>query len=268
MKKLILTIVLILTLGIGTYSQCIIKGDITIPPSKFEFIAADTVAYFGFVEPVYGNTGYTSCIILKIDLNDGSLLAAGGNALTFNYDWSARTSLSYLPIGRGSVDFSAEDLLFLYDIAAKGYDANLDLFKVSNQTPAEMKYTSPENITSGFEDEVAATYRYVFDLTNSGYEKAGQQYKMYCGTADDQIVMTAWISNNSDADASADTDWIDVSTTVLGAGNITAVNSTATGFKWWNSVTPAARGMLKFVVTYGGGGSPDNSIDIYLNRTN
>lgn len=156
----------------------------------------------------------------------------------------------------------------LIEISNRAYDINTDLRKVSNQTPAEMKYTEPENITSGFEDEVAGTYRYVFDLTNSGYEKAGQHYKIYAATADDQIVMTAWISNNSDADASVDTDWFDVSTTVLGGANITAVNSTATGFKWWSSVTPAARGMLKFVVTYGGGGSADNAVDIYINRTN
>jgi len=72
---------------------------------------------------------------------------------------------------------------------------------------------SPNQTIVDAADVAVATYRYVIDT--SYYNQFSLHYKNTADDADNTVTLTVRASNNPDADATADTNWLDVSTDVL-----------------------------------------------------
>jgi hypothetical protein len=121
-------------------------------------------------------------------LNTSSITVSGGVVTLANED-----------------DFELGDTVSLTLIGPdKGYDESGDqsLAFVTNQDSE--KWTSVEHLIDLAVD--ADTYRYVIPM--EGFKDLSMHWKF---TAGGTVTMTLWATNNSDADDSADTDWVDVS---------------------------------------------------------
>lgn len=99
------------------------------------------------------------------------------------------------------------------------------------------------------------------------YKAMSLHIKTYGGTADDTVSVDIFYSNNDDADADADTNWISASASIFG-GTITTTNTTDEAMHFVTAdLHPAKKYMVKVSFAYGGGGSPDNSAQIYLTKS-
>ena len=148
-----------------------------------------------------------------------------------------------------------------------GYDIGLDAVKTVEQATIEFKWTDPEMVIDEADQDSGDVTRSVVDILGSGYKFASFNYELYSASTADTVTLTVWATNNTDADNTADTDWEDVSTTILGAAQIQAINTTSTGLIIRATPLPVERMMFK--VYYGGTvGTEDNAAEIHLVRTN
>lgn len=104
----------------------------------------------------------------------------------------------------------------------KAYDQAIDgqLSYVLNQDSE--KWTSPEHLVD-LSAQAAATLRYVIPM--EGYKDLSMHWKFSNSDAGDTVTMTLWATNNSAADDSADTDWVDVTSDFL-SKTLTVTNGT------------------------------------------
>jgi len=139
-----------------------------------------------------------------------------------------------------------------------GYDEGIDAQKVFVLNPDYEHYTESEHLVD-FAAVGAATSRYVIPM--EGYRFASIHAKLTAG-AGDTNTMTVWASNNPDADDSADTDWVDISTDVIGAASLAAANSTEEAIYFIDISTIPMKLMIKIVTT----GSA-NAADVYVKKS-
>jgi len=122
---------------------------------------------------------------------------------------------------------------------------------------------SPNQTIVDAADVAVATYRYVIDT--SYYNQFSLHYKNTADDADNTVTLTVRASNNPDADATADTNWLDVSTDVLWGASIVANNATVEAIKFVTDFKPA-KYMLKVVVANTGVLGNDVGLRVNLNR--
>jgi hypothetical protein len=144
----------------------------------------------------------------------------------------------------------------------KSYDNSLDSQIVSVLNPEYAHYTSPEHLIDVSAVGDAVTSRYVIPW--EAYKHGSIHYKLSTTNAGDTITMTVWATNNEDADDSADTDWVDVSATILGAASKSANNATLEEIAFINENIVALKLMVKTVTV--SGGTNTNAADVYLKK--
>lgn len=157
-------------------------------------------------------------------------------------------------------DFAAGDtvevVLFGQD---KAYDQSLDANIVYNLNPEYSHYTSPENLIS-LSAQGAATSRYVIPM--EGYKDISIHWKIANTDAGDTITLSLWATNNENADDTADTDWVDVSS--LLTGTLTVNNGTVEAWNQLNDIIPLK--LMVKVVTTSGAAANTNAIDVYIKK--
>jgi len=164
-------------------------------------------------------------------------------------------------------DLGASDVLHIQIFTAGGFDYDLDALKVLNQTTYERKHTDEEHIVDAEDGADGVITYHVFDLLKSGYTMTSFHYKLFADTADDTVALKLYASNNPAADDSAATDWVDITSTIFG-GAVSANNTTLESIGVIDLDFPVARLMVTIETTYGGGGSANNSSDVYIIRSN
>ena len=98
----------------------------------------------------------------------------------------------------------------------------------------------------------------VFDMR--GMKNSTVQLRLSTG-AGTTLTCTAWMSNTDDAVAGSDNNWVDVSTTVLGAASVACgASSTVNGFYVLSSRLPARKFKIKTVLV--GSTTPLAKIDV------
>jgi len=143
----------------------------------------------------------------------------------------------------------------------KAYDNSLDAQIVSVLNPEYANYTTPEHLID-LSAQAAITARY--EIPFEGYKNLSLHYKLVNSNAGDTITMTMWATNNADADDSADTDWIDVSTTMLGAASKSVNNASLEEIAFGSTNLIPLKFMIKIVTLTGG--SNTNAIDVYVKK--
>jgi len=73
-----------------------------------------------------------------------------------------------------------------------------------------------------------------------------------------------WATNNADADDSADTDWVDVSSTITGAASKAANNATLEEIYFIDTNMIPLKYMVKTVTV--SGGTDTNAADVYIKK--
>ena len=144
----------------------------------------------------------------------------------------------------------------------KAYDANMDADIVYVTNPEYAHYTSVEHLVdvSGVGD--AVTSRYIIPMES--YKNLSFHFKLSNSNAGDTITMTMFATNNSDADDSADTDWVDVTTTILGTATKSVNNGTLEEIHFVDSSLIPLKYMVKTVTV--SGGSDTNAADVYIKK--
>ena len=141
----------------------------------------------------------------------------------------------------------------------KAYDEATDSNQVFVINPEYEHYTSPEHlidVTNG----AAATTRYVIPFESY---KNGSLHWDLVGSATDTVTMTVWGTNKADADDSADTDWVDISSTILGAANkVSSSTAAEEDIAFIDSSIVLLKMMVKIVIT----GGTTNSVDAYIKK--
>lgn len=131
----------------------------------------------------------------------------------------------------------------------KAYDLDLDVNKDVVQNPEWAHYTSTEHVVD--ETNVAAdTYRIV--VNQEGYRNACLQLNGSGG-----VTFTVWASLDDTADDSADTGWIDISTSILGAASLVDDS----GIYFVDTTLMPDRYMFKYVTS-----DTTNSVDAWFKR--
>ena len=125
--------------------------------------------------------------------------------------------------------------------------------------PEWSHYTDPIHLVD-FDSVGASTNRYI--ITGQGYKNFSLHWKLVTTDAGDTTTLTFWATNNSAADNTADTDWVDISTMVLGAASKSANNSTEEGMAFIDTDFAALKYMVKIVTTTGG--TNTNAADVYV----
>ena len=144
----------------------------------------------------------------------------------------------------------------------KAYDEALDANIVYVLNPDYANYTSAEHLVDVSAVGDAVTSRYVIPM--EGYKHLSMHIKLATTNAGDTITLTVFATNNSDADDSADTDWVDVSTTILGAANKSANNSTTEEIYFVDTALIPLKFMVKTVTV--SGGTNTNAADVYIKK--
>lgn len=229
--------------GNNTWSTA--QGDFTATPTTATANITVTGLSWAFAEENVSS-------IVKYD--------SSGNKETLN---TSQISVSGGVITLGNEDdFEAGDTVSVTLIGPdKAYDKSLDSNIVFVTNPEYAHYTSPEQLVDLTNTADATTSRYVIPFES--YEKLSLHAKLVSGQAADTITVTFWATNNSAADDSADTDWVDISTTLFGGASISANDETTEGIYFLNDVV-ALKFMVKIVVA--AGGTPANTTDIFIKK--
>jgi len=144
------------------------------------------------------------------------------------------------------------------------YGVDVDGFamvKVLN--PEYAHNTSPEALVADEDILDGVVTRKEMPFTD--YKNAGIQISLFAATADDTAILTAWITNDADADDSSDVGWIDDSTELLGAANITANASTEESFHWIDTDKVCLKMMIRIAYsTTSGGVTENNACDVLI----
>jgi len=105
-----------------------------------------------------------------------------------------------------------------------------------------------------------------FVIPAEGYNHLAIHAKITAGAAN-TVYMLVYATLNSDADNTADDDWVDVSSDVLGAANITAAaSSTTEGIYFINTPTVVLKYMIKIVAECSDG-VQENDFDVYIKKS-
>jgi len=145
----------------------------------------------------------------------------------------------------------ADKLTIIYEDGNPAIDTTLAIEKVIEQAPA-YKQNYVETVLD-LTDTAVATIRTIIDWTDV---RSGSIHLNCTGG----VTFTLWASNNSAADNSADTNWIDVSTLILGAASI--VDNAV--FKPINpDILMPDRFMLKYVTS-----DTTNTVQCFVKRAN
>jgi len=123
--------------------------------------------------------------------------------------------------------------------------------------------TSPEHLVEEEDQIVDTVNRYVIPFTD--YKNLSVHAKLYAATADDSVTMTIWGTNNADADDTADTNWVDLSTDIIGAASLEAVNETEEEMYFIDTSFALLKLMIR--IEYGlssSGITENNSADVYI----
>jgi len=160
-------------------------------------------------------------------------------------------------------DFVTGDLVSVSLIGPdKGYDEAIDsnIVTVLNQDYAH--WTSPEHLIDVSAVGDAVTSRYVIPMES--YKNLSLHIKLANSDAGDTITLTMWATNNADADDSADTDWVDVSSTILGAATKAINNGTLEEIYFVDTNIIPLKYMIKTITV--SGGSDTNAADVYIKK--
>jgi len=119
--------------------------------------------------------------------------------------------------------------------------------------------TSPEHLIS-LTNQAAGTTRYVIPMED--YKNMAIHWDLV-GSATDTVTMTLWGTLKEDADDSADDDWLDLSTEILGAANKASSSATPEeDMAFIDTSFPILKFMVKIVVTSG----TTNTVDVYIKK--
>jgi len=160
-------------------------------------------------------------------------------------------------------DFVTGDLVSVSLIGPdKGYDEAIysNIVTVLNQDYAH--WTSPEHLIDVSAVGDAVTSRYVIPMES--YKNLSLHIKLANSDAGDTITLTMWATNNADADDSADTDWVDVSSTILGAATKAINNGTLEEIYFVDTNIIPLKYMIKTITV--SGGSDTNAADVYIKK--
>jgi hypothetical protein len=162
-------------------------------------------------------------------------------------------------------DFVAGDTVLVVLFGEdKAYDGSTDSQLVTSLNPNYEHYTSVENIISETNQINGAVTRYV--IPSEAYNFLSLHIKSVAGTADDTVTIDVFYTNNDLANNSADTNWINASTDVLG-GQIVTNNITNENMYIVDTPHTILKWMVKVSYAYTGGGSASNSVDVYLKKS-
>ena len=226
-----------------------------------DFVATPTV---GTKNVVITGLGFT-IEADNVAVGAAYLVDATGNYTSIPVKTLTTVAAGTVTLGGMTDNFAAgETVVMLLIGKTKAYAILQDLLKVSNETPEWGHYTEPEHLVDEA-DEAAGTNRFIIEA--EGYRFLSLHVKLYAATADDTVTLTFWATNNEDADDTADTDWVDISATVLGGASIAANNATVEEIHFIDTAFIPLRYMVKIVYAYGGGGSADNAADVYVKKS-
>jgi len=159
-------------------------------------------------------------------------------------------------------DFASGDTVSVTLIGPdKAYDEGIDAGTVHVINPEYGHWTSPEHLVD-LSAEGASDQLYVIPWES--YKNGSIHYKIVNTNAGDTITLTMFATNNADADDSAVTDWVDVTTAMLGAASKSVNNASLEEIAFFNSnLTP-----LKFAlrVVTATGGTDTNAVDVYIKK--
>lgn len=159
--------------------------------------------------------------------------------------------------------FTSTDELYVTLIGPdKWYDRAQDSAKHVVQNPDYAHYTEPEHIVD-FDSTGASTIRKIIPFES--YKNLSIHWKLATNNAADTTTLTFWATNNPDADNTADTDWVDVSTAILGAASksATGLAGSEEDIAFMDTSKIAHNFMIK-IVTVGTGNT--NAADVYVKK--
>lgn len=226
----------------GDFSASVTASTKNITVTGLPFTLEDGHVALGSIKKIDSSGEVTSL--------DVSNVSVSGNVITLS----------------GIDDFVATDtvevILFGLD---KAYDQSLDAGKQFIINPEYEHYTSPEKLVDTEDVADGTTERYIIPF--EGYKYLSMHARLYTNSGDDEITVTFWATNDGDADDSADTNWVDISSDVLGGASVSATGAATTeeGIYFIDVPTVALKFMVK--VVYAAGGTPDNKTEIYIKKS-
>jgi len=131
------------------------------------------------------------------------------------------------------------------------YNPTTGANRVEEIDPTTLHNAGPDHLVDEL-NQAASTYRNIFSMED--YKNASIHYNVSGG-----VTLTAWSANDDSADDSADTGWIDVSTTILGGASI--VDSS--GMAFLDTNIRVSRIMLKHITS-----DTSNATDIFIYKGN
>lgn len=220
----------------GSYPNVIVGGQV----GSYAFDAsAQTITFSGLpftlrLEDIGPITNVTDGIVIYNPQSQGSGGSLSGNVLTLEYDTTAMSDSDSLQVS------VAYDPVTDYSIGAT---------KVVETNPDYAHYTSSFQLINDT-DIAAATYRKVFN--RESYRGASLHLRCSGG-----VTMTVWASNDPDADTTADTGWVDISSSVLGAASIVDTE----GLYFIDTDQMTDKMMIKYVTS-----DATNAIDAFVKQ--
>jgi len=145
----------------------------------------------------------------------------------------------------------------------KAYNEGTDANIVVVDNPDYAHYTSPEHLINVSAVGDAVTSRYVVPM--EGYKHLAIHFKLFNSAAGDTITLTVFATLNADADDAADTDWVDVTVTVLGAATKSVNNGTLEEIHFVDTVVIPLKYMFK-TVTASTAAADSNAADVYIKK--
>jgi len=163
-----------------------------------------------------------------------------------------------------TIDFDAEQVAVGYEAYSEGEDTAATVNSI----------TDGDNIeTDAIVDWTGDVYWLPeckrFEIPMEGYRFLSIHAKLVTGDVNNVAYMKLYATNNVLADTTDDTDWVDVSTSVLGAAQISATNTTTEGIYFVDTSTIALKFMIKIVGEVMDGGAAaaaDNDFDVYIRK--
>ena len=179
--------------------------------------------------------------------NTSTLYTAGAANISFS------VSSNVLTIYESGTSITSLDSGDVYGIGinsqTKSYDPSTNSTMTSELNPEYAHYTSTEHIIDEA-DIAAGTYRVVVDIES--YKNFGLHLKGSGG-----VTFTVWASLDDTADDTADTGWVDISSTILGAASL--VDSE--GIYFIDSQFVCDRLMIKYVTS-----DATNAVDAWIKK--
>jgi len=160
-------------------------------------------------------------------------------------------------------ELASGDILHI-QLFPPNYGKDADGVRFVYVTNPEYAHNAGPEVLVEEEDQIVDTVnRYVIPFVD--YTNMGLYIKLFADTADDQVVLTVWATNDADADDSADDGWADVSQDVLGAASMDCSNETLEEFHWIDTDMPCLKYMIKLVYGQSSSGiTENNSADVII----